>query len=109
MQYPVINVLRLRRIEDANIYFYRDVEEVRKYTKMPKGDDIPFHEAAAAFLQLSATCLKIAIDYEAAADREHSLFMKLMRDEPEETNLIPVASDGSDLDGDDLDDEDGDD
>jgi hypothetical protein len=64
---------------------------------MPKGDDIPFHEAAQAFLQLSATCLKIAIDYEAAADREHSLFMKLMRDEPEETALVPVATDGSEL------------
>jgi hypothetical protein len=73
---------------------------------MPKGDDIPFHEAAAAYLQLSATCLKIAIAYEAAAVREHDLFTKLTRNGPEETPLVPVAAGGSEDEDDVLDEDD---
>jgi hypothetical protein len=73
---------------------------------MPKGDDIPFHEAAAAYLQLSATCLKIAIDYEAAAVRENELFAKLMREGPEEKPLVPVTAGGSEDEDDAVDEDD---
>lgn len=72
---------RLRDIKSANVYFYRDSKSVEPYTKMPKGDNIPYTDAAEAFLQLAATCLKIAVDYQLADTKERRQFAKMMRPE----------------------------
>lgn len=70
---------RLRRIEDANILYYRDSDTVRTYNMMPKGDDYDYDRASRAYLQLAATCLKIAIDYEVRNTQEERRLMRMLR------------------------------
>lgn len=80
---------RLRRIEDANILFYRAINSVRPFTKMSRRDDFDYDGAARAFLDLAAASLKIAIDCEASRVRQHQIFRKLMFDE---SPTVPIPA-----------------
>ena len=77
---------RLQSIKHANTYLYRDVESVRPFTMMPKNDNFEYQAAFEAYLQLAATCLKIAIDYQAAEARERRLFRRLMK-----ADIVPAV------------------
>lgn len=89
---------RLQGIRAANVYYYRDSKAVEPFTKMPKGDDIPYRESAEAFLRLAATCLKIAVDYHLSDAKERRHFAKIMRSDiaPALPESVEVTEDDGD-------------
>jgi hypothetical protein len=61
---------RFKRVEDALIAYKRYFYPIDEYLKRPKGmNDYQYLSASEAFLELSAACLKIAVDFEAAYSR----------------------------------------
>ena len=84
---------RLRRIEDANIIYLRDSESVRVHTRLPRGDGFRYQDAADAYLQLAATCVKISIDYASQESGLTGALRRLMRDDVE---IVPIQPDETD-------------